>query len=142
MNLLGLRKAIVFSAISLVLVLSALGVIAKAQAPTGSVTGLITDSSGAAIGNANVLATNTGTMVTYKSNASASGIYVLPTLPIGPYSIRATAPGFEGNERTGVTIAVDQHAELNFILQPGSTSQTITVSADASQIETETHSIG
>jgi carboxypeptidase family protein/TonB-dependent receptor-like protein len=143
MNLRGFGKAIVYRIAFCSLLLGVADVVmAHAQTPTGSVTGLIEDSTGSAIGNASVVATNLDTMVTYKATASAGGVYVLPTLPIGRYSIRVTAQGFESNDRTGVTVAVDQHAELDFTLQTGSVSQTITVVADATQIEADTHSIG
>lgn len=122
--------------------LSGLGVVAHSQTPTGSITGLVQDSTQAAIAGASVVATNIDTDVTYTATASAGGVYVLPSLPIGRYSIRVSSQGFEANERTGLTITVDQHAEVDVVLQPGSTSQTITVSADATQIEPDTHSIG
>ncbi|MGB7267345.1 MAG: carboxypeptidase-like regulatory domain-containing protein, partial [Terracidiphilus sp.] len=142
MNSKQVRRVVLRFAL-LAALLVGLGVgLSSAQTPTGSVTGLIADSSGAAIGNANVVATNLDTMVTYKATASAGGVYVLPTLPIGRYSIRVTAQGFEGNLRSGVTVAVDQHAELDFTLQTGSVSQTVTVVADAVQLEADTHSIG
>ena len=135
-------KTIPFQVILFILPLSGLGVIARAQTPTGSVTGLIQDSTQAAISGASVVATNLGTTVTYRATASTGGVYVLPSLPIGKYSIHVSSPGFQGNERTGLTVTVDQHAEVDFVLQPGSTSQTITVAADVNQIEPDSHSIG
>ena len=143
MNLSGFGKAVLHSIILCSLLVSGAGaVIANAQTPTGSIAGLIDDVTGAAIGGANVVATNVDTTVTYKATASSGGIYVLPSLPIGKYSIRVTAQGFETNERTGLTVVVDQHAEVDFSLQAGSTTETVTVSADVNQIESESHSIG
>jgi hypothetical protein len=113
-----------------------------AQTPTGSVTGLVGDSTGAVLGGAAVQATNVDTRVDYKTVSAADGIYVLPSLPVGRYAIRVTAQGFKSDERTGLTIDVDQHAHVDFSLQNGSASEFVTVSADASQTETESHSIG
>jgi hypothetical protein len=143
MSLSGFLEAIVRRVILFSLLVGGVGMmLVHAQTPTGSVTGTVTDATGAAIGGANVVATNVDTMVTYQTTASASGSYVLPTLPIGKYSIKVSAQGFETNQRTGITIEVDQHAEVDFSLQTGSTTETVTVAADAIQIETETHSIG
>src|ERR1700730_838251 len=85
-----------------------------AQTPTGSVTGLVGDSTGAVLGGAAVQATNVDTRVDYKTVSAADGIYVLPSLPVGRYAIRVTAQGFKIDERTGLTIVVDQHAHVDF----------------------------
>jgi len=116
--------------------------ISGAQTPTGSVNGLINDVTGAVVQGAHVTATNIDTMVNYNTVSAADGNYTLPSLPIGRYTIRVTAVGFKSGERTGITTEVDQHAQVDFSLQNGSVSEVVTVSADASQTETETHSIG
>ena len=119
----------------------ACALVAHAQTPTGSVTGTITDATGAAIGAANVVATNVDTMVAYKATASAGGVYVLPPFPSA--GIRSgDCAGFRGNLRSGVTVAVDQHAEVDFTFRPDRSTQTVTVVADAVQLEADTHSIG
>jgi hypothetical protein len=102
----------------------------------------VKDITGAALGNANVVATNIDTAVTYKTSAGADGIYALPSLPIGRYSITVTAQGFKTNERSGLTVAVDQHAQVDFSLETGAVTETINVVGDTAQIEPETHSIG
>ena len=114
----------------------------RAQTPTGSVTGVIRDPTGAVLGGAAVTATNVDTAVSYNATSAPDGNYVLPVLPIGHYSIKVLARGFRSDERTGLIIAVDQHAQIDFSLQTGSTTETVTVSADATQTEAETHSIG
>jgi hypothetical protein len=128
---------------SLLLAMCALCVaFADAQAPTGSVTGLVKDATGAVVKDAEVVATNVDTNVHYKTVSAADGNYVLPSLPIGHYALAITAAGFKSEQRTGITIIVDQHAELDFSLANGEVSDLVTVNADAAQTETESHEIG
>lgn len=117
-------------------------VAARAQTPTGGITGLVKDSTGAVVKDALIIATDVDTKAVYKTASAADGNYNFQSLPIGRYSIQVSSPGFKSDERTGLTIVVDQHAEVDFALQNGATSDIVTVSADANQTETESHSIG
>ncbi len=55
---------------------------------------------------------------------------------------KSDTSGFKSNERSGLSVAVDQHAQIDFSLDAGSTSEVVTVTADATQTDTESHSIG
>ena len=115
---------------------------AIAQTPTGTISGQVRDPSAAVMAAARVIATATETGTTRTTLTNADGDYQLPLLPIGTYRIRVEAQGFESIERSGLTLAVDQHMELNFTLQVGSVTNTVTVTGDSPQLQTEQGSIG
>src|SRR6185437_6013641 len=74
---------------------------ARAQtAGTASIQGTVTDPTGAAIPNAKVTFTNTGTHATRTTATDGSGIYSLPNIPVGAYSLSIAAQGFQGYTRT------------------------------------------
>ena len=127
--------------LSPVLLLSA-SLTAHAQNPTGSVTGLVQDPTGAVVKDAALVATDVDTKTVFRTISAADGNYNFPALPIGHYSIDVSSPGFKSNERTGLTIVVDQHAQVDFTLVAGSAGEVVTVAADSNQIETESHSVG
>jgi hypothetical protein len=66
-----------------------------AQTALGTITGTITDQQGAGVPSVKVIVTNNGTNLTYNGSSSSDGTYVVPQLPIGGYSLTATAPGFK-----------------------------------------------
>ena len=104
---------------------------------TGGLTGTIMDPSGAAIPNAKVTAQNTETGATSAATSSASGGYQFSLLQPGPYTVSATASGFE-RASTSVTIAVGQMASQDLRLKLGETSQTIEVTAAPQLLQTDT----
>jgi hypothetical protein len=115
---------------------------AAGQTPTGTISGQVHDPSDAVIAAAQVIATATDTGITRATVTDAGGNYQLPLLPIGTYKVRVQASGFEAIERSGLTLAVDQRMELNFTVQVGSVTSTVTVSADSAQLQTEQGSSG
>src|SRR4051812_24216529 len=119
--------------------------IAIAQQIAGSITGTITDSSGAVVPNASVVITNSGTgVVAFRGQSGAdNGIYRAPVLPVGVYEISVEAAGFKTQKITAVTLQVDQHARVDIMLQPGGVAETITVTGEgAGQLESESSSVG
>lgn len=125
-----------------VAVLTMGGVNAGAQIRTqASLTGYVSDPSGAMIPGASVELTNTQTGVTSKTTTNSSGYYYFPALNAGTYKIAASAQGFQTTLQTGFVINVGDHASQNFRLAVGSTTQTLTVAAQASHLQTETAQI-
>ena len=116
--------------------------IAVAQSDQGSLSGSISDSTGAVIPNAEVTATGAGTGVVHKTTASSSGAYRFPYLQVGVYNVTVTATGFKTAEQTGIQIQVNTTAALDVTLQPGEASTTVTVLADAPALQTESSDIG
>lgn len=114
---------------------------ANAQATNAQLSGRIVDQSGAVIPNAAIDVQNTGTGLDRIATSSATGEYVLPSLPVGTYRLKVTAAGFKTYAQTGIVLEDGQQASINVTLQVGSASQTIEVSAQAVQVDTSSASI-
>lgn len=112
----------------LIAVFAAVG--AQAQLSTASLSGTITDSSGAAIPSAKVTLTQTDTNFARVTTSKGDGTYHEEFLPIGPYKVSVSAPNFKALERSGIVLAVMQDATLNLTLEIGTQSETISVTAD------------
>ena len=78
-----------------------------AQSVRGAISGSVTDPSGALIPNATVTATNQGTGSKSVTHTTGAGVYRFPDLPIGTYTVTATAPGFATKTSTGVLVQVN-----------------------------------
>jgi hypothetical protein len=107
-----------------------------AQNFRATITGTVTDPSGAVIPGAHVTATNASTGVRSSGVANARGLYVIPYLNPGPYQITVEANGFQRFERSGITLTVAQRLKLDFKLLVGSVHQTISVSGAAPLLNT------
>ena len=104
----------------------------------GTISGTVSDPTGAVISSATVTATQTQSGSVIKVISGGDGNYVFPTLLPANYSISVAATGFEGFTRTGIVLEADQALTVNVILKVGSQSQTISVSGDAPQVDTTT----
>ena len=115
-----------------------------AQDINASLSGTVTDSSGAVVPNASVQIVNANTgVVGYRGATNASGVYTAPSLPVGAYRILVESPGFKKAEITGVTLQVDQRARVNVMLATGEVAETITVVGEGlGQLEAESSSVG
>src|SRR5437879_6621219 len=89
---------------------------AFAQLNRGTITGVVRDPSGAAIVNAQVLATHTDTNIVTKTNSTGAGDYSLLGLDIGTYSVSVEASGFRRAVRTAVTVDSGATVRLDFLL--------------------------
>src|SRR5713226_6661807 len=112
------------------------------QTTNGSIQGTVTDSSGATLSRATVTARNLDTGLTNSTVTTDAGLYSLPNLPPGRYSVKVEATGLKKYEREGVTVLTGSTVSLDIEMQIGSVTETITVNADASQLETATSDIG
>jgi len=111
------------------------------QAATASITGTVTDSSGAAVPGANISAKNNGTGVTRNTTSDNQGRYNLPDLAIGDYDVQSAKMGFQSVVRRGVVLTVGAQPVVDFQLPVGQTQQTVNVEASVSQVETETSTL-
>lgn len=107
-----------------------LGMSAFAQT-TQSITGLVTDSTGAVVPKARIVVHNLKTGVDKRTETSGAGIYSVPFLEPGLYSVSAESPGLESVTKTNITLETGETVSENFTLQPGNVSQSITVNASA-----------
>ena len=118
------------------------GARANAQLSTATMFGTITDATGAVIPHATIILTQTDTNFTRTSTGKDDGSYREEFLPIGPYKVTVTAPGFKKLERAGVVLAVMQNASLNLTLDVGATGDTIEVTADVPLINAGNSTLG
>ncbi len=125
------------------LVYSLLGFAASLYAQQASrITGTVTDSSGAAIVDAAVAATNVQTGESRRATTNATGTYVIAPLGIGDYSLEARKEGFKTASRSGLRIDAGASPVLDLQLEIGSISERIDVSAQALALNTESQAIG
>ncbi len=109
---------------------------------TAQISGTITDPTGALIPGVEVTATQTDTGVSRTVVTNETGSYILPALPLGPYQLEATLPGFQTFSQTGIVLQVGASPVIPVVLQVGQVTQTIEVEANAALVETRNLSIG
>lgn len=110
---------------------------ASAQSDRGTITGTISDPNGALIPNAAIIATSAGSQTEYRSQSTETGNYTLASLPAGTYNLRVEAAGFRAYLRSGITVQVAQTARIDVTLEVGNANDTVTITADASLLRTE-----
>lgn len=127
----------------LTLCLLASSVSAVLAQATGQITGVVTDGSGAVLPGVTVEATNAGTGAVRTAVTGSDGLYTLPLLQPGVYTVRATLEGFRVGQQDGVRVTVTETARAVFQLEVGQVSETVTVTATATLVETSnaTHGI-
>jgi hypothetical protein len=108
---------------------------------SGTILGVVKDSSGASVPGAKVTARAKDTNQSRTTVAGDDGAYRLDSMPLGEYQITAEATGFQTTVQSGLTLSVGQEAVANFNLQVGQTSQTISVTAEAPLVSTTTSSL-
>ena len=116
-----------------VLFLAALG---TCFAQTATITGRVTDPTGAVIPGTKITVTNEATGVSRTVETNETGYYTVPLLPPGQYRIDVEQEGFKPVTRTGIVLEVDQRAEINFTLEIGAITEQVEVTAAAMQLNT------
>jgi Carboxypeptidase regulatory-like domain len=112
------------------------------QGITGSITGTVTDSSGASIADATVRIIQVGTNATRVVTTSDVGSYTVTQLAPGSYNLTVDKSGFDSSRENNITLAIDQVAKIDVSLKIGSNQQTVSVTAESPVIQTETSSVG
>jgi hypothetical protein len=130
------RKTIIPSVLLIAIAFCSEGLLA--QTPSALLTGRVTDSSKAVIGEANILVTNVGTNIRYQGVTNNAGEYDVPNLQPGTYTIEASKPGFTTVVKPNVVLHVEDAVEINIEMTVGSTSESITVVAGAPLIQSAT----
>ncbi len=114
-----------------------------AQIDQGTITGTVTDPSGAVVPNAQVTLTENDTGLVLKSVANKGGFYVFSPVKIGNYTVTASAAGFSTASLPGLVLNVNQRLSADLKLQAGNVAQTVTVNSGAAQLlETQQSSTG
>jgi hypothetical protein len=111
---------------------------AWSQTATGSLAGQVVDPNGGIVPAAKVSARNNATGQEYNTQTSDAGLYVLPTLNTGIYTVTVEKPGFKKVSRGNVEIRIAQRVDMNLQLEVGDVQQTVTVSAETPLLETTT----
>src|SRR5712671_1018447 len=113
-----------------------------AQTTNGGIQGSVTDTNCGAVSGASVTSRNLDTGLTQATSTTDAGIYSLPNLPPGRYSVVVEAPGLKKYSQEGVTVLTGTTVSLDIPMQVGGVSENVTVIADASQLQTATSEIG
>ena len=109
----------------------------------GSISGEITDPSGALIPGASLRLVNTAQQTVYRAVSDRKGLYSFPNLPVGHYRLTVTAPGFHSQERSDLTVDADAALRVDAMLDVGPRSETVTVASDTeTQVDTVATHLG
>src|SRR5277367_5116540 len=114
---------------------------AFSQATTGTILGRVTDTSGALVIGAEVVATNEATGVADTAKTTEAGYFLRNLLP-GSYTVTVTMAGFKQELRRSVPLLIDQQLSVDFQLATGSTTETVTVTSDLPLLQTESAETG
>ena len=108
---------------------------------TASIVGTVTDPSGAAVPSARITVTNLETGLARSTTTNAAGNYAAPELTIGRYTVHAEATGFKTYSRTGITLNVNDTVRADVRLDVGEAKETVTVEANAIQVQADTNEV-
>lgn len=114
----------------------------SAQQGRGTILGTVTDATGAAVPGVAVTVLNTGTNAAFRTESNAEGFYIAPELPVGSYSVSAERTGFKKTIRSGITLQVDQRAQVDLTLQIGGVTESIEVTGEAPLVDTSSATVG
>jgi hypothetical protein len=114
----------------------------QAQIDTGSITGTVTDPTGAVVGSAKVTLTNEGTAAALSTTTGPDGGYKFSPVRIGSYKLEASATGFKSEVQIHVVVDVSSNILRNFKLQPGAVTETIEVTSEAPLLQSQDASVG
>ena len=112
--------------------------ISPAQTVTGTILGTVRDPQGAVIPNASVSAKNLETGAERTAMADSEGGFNIVSIPAGAYEVSASAPGFQTEVRSGLTLTVGASLRVDFALSVGAVAEKVEVTAEAPQVDTTT----
>ena len=131
--------------LSVLMVLGLLHVCPQAlygQSDTASISGFVKDASNSSVPNANVAIKNEATGAERKAVTNDSGYYIVSNLPPGMYTVRAEAPGFRANEKTGLKLDPNVSTSSDVVMQVGAVTETVQVVASTAQVQSESATVG
>jgi hypothetical protein len=109
---------------------------------TATVFGTVKDAASAVVRGASVTATHVQTGTSRNTSTNEDGDYIFAQLPVGAFTVRASAPGFKESVQTDILLQVSENRRVDFALQVGQVTERIEVEAQAAQVETRTGTIG
>jgi Carboxypeptidase regulatory-like domain/TonB dependent receptor len=137
-----MKVGMIARSVALLLVILITFTASHAQTPNATVTGQVTDQSGKLVPGAAVVFTNINTGVSYATQTNGEGIYSLPTLEPGIYRANVTKEGFKSIVKPDIELHVQDQVSINFSLELGSVSETITVQAGGINMNTTDATVG
>jgi hypothetical protein len=136
------RRKAFLTAAALQIALLFFSVPSRGQETTARLVGNIVDPSGAPVSGAVVRVQNAATSISRETKTDASGDYSLPLLPVGDYSVTATATGFQEQNVSHIILQVQQAARVDFKLTIGNVTERVEISATAAALQTENAAVG
>jgi outer membrane receptor protein involved in Fe transport len=128
--------------LSLILLLSVTATVAFGQATGGRASGRVTDATGASIPNATITLTSDATGQTLTAQATSTGAFNFPNLPVGSYTVKVAADGFKIT-KSETLIALNQESVVDIALQPGNVTDQVEVTASGSgAVQTDNSQLG
>jgi hypothetical protein len=115
---------------------------AHAQATTGSITGQVTDPTGAVIPNADIVATEITKGISFRGRSDAVGNYIVLNVTPGTYKVTASSQGFATAEALNATVVIDQKLLINFTLRTGVATTTVVVTQAPTMLQTQSSEEG
>src|SRR5882762_3780068 len=131
-----MKKQVLFAVLALLFV----PVISQAQG-LGSIAGRITDPGGASVANAKVTALQVGTRFSRTALSDTEGLFVIPSLQPATYDLSVEANGFSTAKESGIVLLADQTLTVNVGLKLGMTTEVVTVTTNAVQVDTATSTL-
>ena len=132
------KLRISFFSCAAVLLLTFMGAVGYGQTSRGTLTGVVTDSSGAVVAKASVTITQSGTNLKRQSTTNEAGVYRFDAVDLGTYFLSVQASGFRTRDTTGVEIEAAHTTKIDVSLEVGSASETVTVEASAFEVQLQT----
>ncbi len=117
------------------------GLAGLATAQRSQVAGQVTDPTGQSVAGASVVVVNEATKARRETSTNAEGLYTVPTLTPGPYTLRVTKEGFKASGRTGVVLTVDTGSRVDVRLEIGTVSESINVTENVGVLQVESPEI-
>ncbi len=127
--------------LTLLVTLTTCGMLYAQTAVTGAITGFVSDGSGAAVSNAEVTATDTGTAVATKTTTNSDGVYRFTSLLPGRYTISVTKQGFKTLTQENIKVDVTDTVRVDLALSVGAVSTDVTVAGAPPKLQTESAEI-
>lgn len=137
-----MKQTVVVMLIALCAFLSSAADATLAQTATGQITGTVKDANGAVLAKAKVKVDSASTGFARETTTNDEGVFVIPLLPVGVYSVTVEQQGFRAAKRANISINVDQIVRADFDLTVGELSAIVEIQSTAVTLDTETSSIG
>ena len=115
---------------------------ATAQVTTGSISGVVSDASGAVVAGATIVIRDVGTNTSRMAKTNAAGLYLASDLPVGLYNVSVEMQGFATVTKTGINLTVGAANVEDFVLKVGSATEKVEVAADATQVQVASSQLG